>query len=133
MILDKKILSIYQSIGAAKVLILRADGQIVQPCTETHQHFSPQPDWVEHNPIEMWETTYTAIRRVLKQINICMKNIAVLAFTNQREIVVVWDRNTGQLVYNAVVWQCQRGAQMCMELHKQGYDAISVDFNICNS
>ena len=133
MILDKKMLSIDQSTSATKALLLRAVGQIVHRCTETHQQFYPQPDWVEHNPTEIWENTNTAIRRVLKQINICMKNIAALALTNQREIVVVWDRNTGQLVYNAVVWQCQRGAQMCMELHKQGYDAISVDFNICNS
>ena len=127
MILDKKILSIDQRTSATKVLLLKADGQIVHRCTENHQHFYPQPDWEEHNPIEIWKNTYTAIRNILKEINIDVKHIAAMAITNQRETIVVWDRNTGQLVYNAVVWQCQRGAQMCMELHKQGYDAIVED------
>ena len=106
MIHDKKILSIDQSTNATKALNLKADGQIVYRFTENHQQFYPQPDRVEHDPTEIWEKTKTAIRKVLKESNTDVKNIAAMAFTNQRETVVVWDRNTGQLVYNAVVWQC---------------------------
>ena len=69
MILDKKILSIDQTTSAAKALLLRAVGHLAQPCTETHQHFSPQPDGVENHPIENWENSYTAIRKIITEIN----------------------------------------------------------------
>lgn len=104
MILDKKILSIDQSASAAKALLLKADGQIVQPCTETHQHYSSQLDWTEHNPIEIWENLYTAIRNKLEEKNRDKKPIAALAITKAGETVVIWNRNTGQLAYDAVVW-----------------------------
>ena len=121
---DKKILTIDQSTSGTKVLIINADGQIVHRCTEDHRQFYPQPDWVEHDPIEIWEKTQTAIRRVLTESNTNVQCIAAVAITNQRETVVVWDRKTGQPVYNAVVWQCQRGAQICKELREAGYNAM---------
>jgi len=89
MIIDKKMLSIDQSTSATKALLLRAVGQIVHRCTETHQQFYPQPDWVEHNPTEIWENTNTAIQRVLKQINICMKNIAATGYSKEIQIGVI--------------------------------------------
>ena len=104
---DKKILAIDQSTSGTKALILKADGQIIHRCTQNHRQFYPQPDWVEHNPIEIWQKTKTVIERVLKESNTDVKNIVAVAITNQRETVVVWDRNSGQPVYNAVVWQCQ--------------------------
>ena len=124
MMAEAKILAIDQSTSGTKTIIFDDQGKVVHRCTENHQQFYPQPDWVEHDPVEIWEKTKTAIRRVLKESNKDVQNIAAVAITNQRETVVVWDRNSGQPVYNAVVWQCQRGVQICRELREQGYETM---------
>ena len=124
MMAETKILAIDQSTSGTKALLINGDGQIVHRCTENHRQFYPQPDWVEHDPIEIWEKTQLSIRRVLKESSTDLKEIAAVAITNQRETVVVWDRNNGRQVYNAVVWQCQRGAQICRELREQGYETM---------
>lgn len=118
---NQNILAIDQSTSATKVLLVNANGQIVQRCTEKHHSYYPQPDWVEHDPVEIWRNTQTAILRVFTESSIRMQSIAAVAITNQRETVVVWDRNTGEPVYNAIVWQCQRGAETCKRLSDQGH------------
>lgn len=122
-----KILTIDQSTSGTKALIVDADGKIVHRCTENHQQFYPQPDWVEHDPQEIYEKTKLAIRNVFQESKTDQSEIAGVAITNQRETIVVWDRKTGQPVYNAIVWQCQRGADTCRKLREQGYEALVED------
>ncbi|MFQ6114372.1 MAG: glycerol kinase GlpK [bacterium] len=121
---QKYILAVDQSTGGTKAIIFDSQGNLVHRCTENHQQFYPQPDWVEHDPDEIFEKTLLAIKNVLAQSGIELAKIAALAITNQRETVAVWDRKTSKPVYNAVVWQCQRGAESCKILKQKGYGEI---------
>ena len=121
---EKIILAIDQSTSGTKAVLFDIQGKVVHRCTESHQQFYPQPDWVEHNPEEIWEKTKLAIRNVLSESNTKQSEIAAVAVTNQRETVAVWDKISGKSIYNAIVWQCQRGAEACKIFKEQGLDEI---------
>ena len=116
-----KILAIDQSTSGTKAIIFDNRGKVVHRCTEDHEQFYPQPDWVEHDPEEIYEKTMLAIKNVLLESKTDLSDIAAVAITNQRETVAVWDKKSGKPVYNAIVWQCQRGAEACRILEEQGY------------
>ncbi|HAC87793.1 MAG TPA: glycerol kinase, partial [Gammaproteobacteria bacterium] len=86
---------------------------------ELTQHF-PADGWVEHDAIEIWETTLKSCYTAIKQTNISFKDIACIGITNQRETTVVWDRQTGKPIYRAIVWQDRRTSDYCEELNSQG-------------
>jgi glycerol kinase len=94
---------------------------VAQAYAEFTQHF-PQPGWVEHDPVEIWQSLLSCIRRVLEQINAA--DLAAVAITNQRETTVLWDRETGKPVHNAIVWQCRRTAPRCAELRKNHAEEV---------
>ncbi|MBN2012804.1 glycerol kinase GlpK [candidate division KSB1 bacterium] len=121
---DAKILAIDQSTSGTKAVIFSDQGKVVHRCTENHEQYYPQPDWVEHDPEEIFEKTKLAIKNVLKESKTDLSEIAAVAITNQRETVAVWDRTNGKPVYNAIVWQCQRGAAVCKTLKEQGYSEM---------
>ncbi len=85
----------------------------------------PKPGWVEHDPLEIWATLSSVLAEVLAKTGNAVEEIAAIGITNQRETTIVWDRKTGQPVYNAIVWQCRRTAALCEELKK---DAELVSF-----
>jgi len=87
-----------------------------------HKQYYPQPGWVEHDPEEILTNTYKSVEQLLEKSNIQRSDITSIAITNQRETVVVWDKRTGKPVYNAVVWQCNRGMHICEELIAQGHE-----------
>lgn len=124
MIMDKKILAIDQSTSGTKAIVFDKRGKVVHRCTENHEQFYPQPDWVEHDPVEIYEKTKLAIKTVLAESNTDLSEIAAVAITNQRETVAVWDKTTGKPIYNAIVWQCQRGAAACKQLKEAGYEEM---------
>jgi glycerol kinase len=121
---EPRILAIDQSTSGTKAILFDPRGRVVHRCTETHEQFYPQPDWVEHDPEEIWEKTRCAIRNVLSGSNVRPSDIAAVAITNQRETVVAWEKATGKPVYNAVVWQCQRGAEACRVLRERGFGDV---------
>ena len=82
----------------------------------------PQPGWVEHDPLEIWATQKRALTDAVNNAHIDPKQIAALGITNQRETTILWDRVTGQPVYNAIVWQCRRTAYICDQLKADGLD-----------
>ena len=90
---------------------------------EFTQHY-PHPGWVEHDAQEIWGTQIMVAKEALKKINATADQIAAIGITNQRETAIVWDRKTGEAVYNAVVWQCRRTAEYCDFLKQQGYDSM---------
>jgi len=94
---------------------------VAQAYAEFTQHF-PRPGWVEHDPFEIWDTVLTCIRRVSREVNAA--DIAAVAVTNQRETTVLWDRETGRPVHNAIVWQCRRTAERCAELRAKHADEV---------
>jgi glycerol kinase len=91
-------------------------GRIVGLDQLEHEQIFPQPGWVEHNPMEIWENTQKVIRGGLKKTGLTGNDIAAIGITNQRETTVVWDKNTGQPYYNAIVWQCMRTDEICKDL-----------------
>ncbi|MBM4038821.1 MAG: glycerol kinase GlpK [Planctomycetes bacterium] len=94
---------------------------VAQAYAEFAQHF-PRPGWVEHDPFEIWDSLLTCIRLVTRQVDVA--NIAAVAVTNQRETAVLWDRETGRPVHNAIVWQCRRTAERCAELKARHADEV---------
>ncbi len=85
---------------------------------ELKQHF-PQPGWVEHDPDEIWRDTISVFRRVMSNARVDVAQIAGIGITNQRETTVIWDRETGKPIHNAIVWQDRRTADWCRRMAKQ--------------
>ncbi len=86
---------------------------------EFTQHF-PQSGWVEHDPKDLWDTTLATCRKAIETAG----EIAAIGITNQRETTVVWDRETGEPVYNAIVWQDRRTAEVCADLRAEGFEEV---------
>jgi glycerol kinase len=121
------ILAIDAGTTSSRALIFDKNGvQIALAQYEFTQYF-PKEGWVEHDPIEIWETQKKAIRDVLAQANISSDEIEAIGITNQRETTVVWDKNTGLPVYNAIVWQDRRTAAFCESLVNAGYEQMVQD------
>ena len=118
--MDKYILAIDQGTTSTRALIFDKSGIAVSSGQhELTQHF-PADGWVEHDAIEIWETTLKSCYTAIKQTNISFKDIACIGITNQRETTVVWDRQTGEPIYRAIVWQDRRTSDYCEELNSQG-------------
>jgi len=118
----KYTLVIDQSTSATKAMLFDEKESLVARTSIDHKQYYPQPGWVEHDPAEILENTYKSAEQVIKTNNIDRNDITSMAITNQRETVVVWDRRTGRPVYNAVVWQCNRGTAICEYLIARGHE-----------
>ena len=114
------IISIDQSTSATKAVLFNEKCQLVCRKNVAHKQYYPKPGWVEHDAEEIYRNAVEAVREVVEATRGDGVTYS-LAITNQRETVVVWNRNTGKPVYNAVVWQCQRGAEICDDLRQRGY------------
>jgi len=121
---NKYILAVDQGTSATKVILFSRKGQLVYRSNIVHKQYYPNPGWVEHDPEEIYENTLKAIHDIFYEVKIKGQQIMALAITNQRETALIWDKQTGQPVYNAIVWQCNRGNSICNRLIKQGYEKI---------
>jgi glycerol kinase len=119
--MSRFILSIDQSTSGTKAILFDQSGRLVARATVEHQQFYPNPGWVEHDALEIYQKTLRAVENVLDESRIDRCQIAVVSIANQRETVLVWDKKTGKPVYHAVVWQCQRAGAICKELVDKGY------------
>ncbi|MCB9355030.1 MAG: glycerol kinase GlpK [Lewinellaceae bacterium] len=116
----KYILAIDQGTTSTRAIVFDKQGNTIAVAQqEITQHF-PKPGWVEHNPVEIWESVQATVRQVVDRVG--ASNIAAIGITNQRETTVVWDKRTGKPVYNAIVWQSRQTADICSELKKKGLD-----------
>ena len=95
-------------------------GKIVGLDQIEHEQIFPKPGWVEHNPMEIWENTCRVIKSAMGKVGVSGKQIAAIGITNQRETAVVWDKQTGKPLCNAIVWQCTRTDEICRQLEKDG-------------
>ena len=105
---EKFVLAIDQGTTSTRAIIFNHAGEIVSVGQKEFTQIFPNPGWVEHNPIEIWDTTRTVVAEALQKAEINRHNLAAVGITNQRETTVVWDKNTGEPVYNAIVWQDMR-------------------------
>jgi glycerol kinase len=122
----KYTLAIDQSTSATKAMLFDEKATLVARASVDHKQFYPKPGWVEHDAEEILRNTYQAAADVLKKSKIAGSDVASVAVTNQRETVVVWDKRTGKPVYHAVVWQCNRGTEICEKLIHQGQESLVV-------
>lgn len=112
------ILAIDQGTTGSRAVLYGKDGlKVAGAYKEFAQHF-PRPGWVEHDPLDLWRSTYHTMQKILKEIP--RAEIAAIGITNQRETTILWDKETGRPVYNAIVWQCRRTAGRCDELKRRG-------------
>ncbi len=114
----KFILTIDQSTSATKALLIDSTGSVKYKVSRKHEQIYPALGWVEHNPMEIYENVKLVAKEIIDLNRISEEDILGLSITNQRETVVVWDKETGLPVYNAIVWQCRRTSEICTELKK---------------
>ena len=105
--------------GIRAILFDRAGGLVAEASQEFPQIY-PVPGWVEHNPLDIWNTQITVAKKVLDTAGVAAHEVAAIGITNQRETTIVWDRHTGHPVMNAIVWQDRRTAGLCDELKARG-------------
>ncbi|XPV77528.1 MAG: glycerol kinase GlpK [Desulfovibrio sp.] len=105
---------------SSRFIIFDEKGRIVGLDQKEHKQIYPQPGWVEHDPMEIWNNTCEVIKGALTKSGIKGSELAAIGITNQRETTVVWDRNTGKPFHNAIVWQCTRTHEICKELIADG-------------
>ena len=121
------ILAIDQSTSATKGILFNKKGTIEHKLSLEHKQYYPRPDFVEHDPEEIFQNTIRIIKNIISEKKISPSAIASIAITNQRETAMIWDRHSSKPVCNAVVWQCQRGAELCARLRDEGYGKMIMD------
>ncbi|MDF2035375.1 glycerol kinase GlpK [Cytobacillus oceanisediminis] len=122
--MEKYILSLDQGTTSSRAILFNKKGEIVHTAQkEFTQHF-PKPGWVEHNANEIWGSILSVIAGVFSESGIKPEQIAGIGITNQRETTVVWDKETGAPIYNAIVWQSRQTSEICDELKEKGYNDL---------
>lgn len=114
------IISLDQGTTSSRALLVDQDGTIVNMVQQEFQQIFPNPGWVEHNPKEILKSQLGVMHQLVEKANIKIQDIRAIGITNQRETTLVWDKNTGEPVYNAIVWQDKRTADICEDLKKKG-------------
>ncbi len=116
------ILSIDQGTTSSRAIVFDHHSRIVADAQREFEQFYPNEGWVEHDPEEIWESTLTVSRAAVKKAEALDAKVEAIGVTNQRETVVVWDRKTGVPIYNAIVWQDRRTADVCGKMKKDGLE-----------
>jgi glycerol kinase len=114
-------LALDQGTTSSRAILFDGTQNIIGMEQKEFAQMYPKEGWVEHDPMEIYSSQYAVMMELLTRYNIKADDIAAIGITNQRETTIVWDRNTGQPVYNAIVWQCRRTSAIVDELVKQGY------------
>ncbi|MFB9214775.1 glycerol kinase GlpK [Vibrio sinaloensis] len=119
---QKYIVALDQGTTSSRAVILDHDANIVSLSQREFTQIYPQSGWVEHDPLEIWATQSSTFIETLAKSGIRSDQLAAIGITNQRETTIVWNKETGKPVYNAIVWQCRRTAEICEELKSRGLE-----------
>jgi len=122
--MSQYIISLDQGTTSSRAIIFDEKQNIVSVAQKEFNQIYPQPGWVEHNPMEIYSTQYSVMIEALAQSGLSARDIAAIGITNQRETTIVWNKDTGQPIYNAIVWQCRRTAPICEELKAKGHSEM---------
>ena len=125
--MKKYVLAIDAGTTSSRAVVFDKKGTQISISQFEFTQIFPKESWVEHDPIEIWETQLKAIHDVVKKSNINVDEIDSIGITNQRETTVIWNKNTGEPVYNAIVWQDRRTSSICEDLDKSGYKKLFYD------
>ena len=122
--MGKYVLSIDQSTQGTKALLFDHIGKLKGRSDLLHKQYVNEFGWVEHDPEEIYNNVLSTVKNLVQQTGVNRNDIAVLGISNQRETVVVWERETGKPVYNAIVWQCARATEICNKISSSGYSDL---------
>ena len=120
----KYILAFDQGTTSSRSVVIDHGGKIVASAQKEFQQIYPKPGWVEHDPMEIWSSQSATATEALSRANLNTDQIAAVGVTNQRETTIIWDKETGRPVYNAIVWQDRRTADYCRQLKKEGIEEM---------
>ena len=120
--MSKFILAIDQGTTGSTVILFAKDGSIIARAYSEFGQIYPKPGWVEHDAVEIWDVTSSVIKEALQSASISSADIAAIGITNQRETTVLWDKNTGEPIHNAIVWQCRRTSDFCNQLKENSLE-----------
>jgi glycerol kinase len=119
-VVERFILALDQGTTSSRAIVFDHAGKVVSSGQAEFPQIFPQPGWVEHDPEEIWRSQIGAAQAALREADMAPSQIAAIGITNQRETTILWDRKTGEPVYNAIVWQCRRTAAICDDLKARG-------------
>jgi glycerol kinase len=122
--MKKYILTLDQGTTSSRAILFNQEGKIASLAQKEFKQFYPKPGWVEHDPMEIWSSQASVITEAILKESFNAENIAAVGITNQRETTVVWDKETGLPIYNAIVWQDRRTAEQCDLLKQKKLDAV---------
>lgn len=117
----KYILALDQGTTSSRAILFDQSGNIVAVAQKEFKQYYPHPGWVEHDPEEIWSSQFSVMAEVMARKGISTDQVAGIGITNQRETTIVWDKDTGKPVYNAIVWQDRRTAEFCDQLNASGH------------
>lgn len=120
--MKKYIMALDQGTTSSRCILFDREGNVCSMSQKEFTQIYPQPGWVEHNPMEIWSSQLAVATECMAVVGATHENIAAIGITNQRETTILWDRRTGEPVYNAIVWQCRRTSDMIEELKADGFD-----------
>ena len=121
---DKLIMALDQGTTSSRCILYDKNSRIVSVGQVEFRQQYPKPGWVEHDPMDIWNSQYEALIDALNRAHITIMDIAAIGITNQRETTICWNAKTGEPVCNAIVWQCRRTAAICDEMKKQGLEPL---------
>ena len=119
--MKKYILALDEGTTSARSILFDHECNIISSAQHELAQYYPQPGWVEQNPMEIYANQYATLTECIAKSDISVEEIAGIGITNQRETTIMWNKNTGKPIYNAIVWQCRRTADMCDELVNAGH------------
>lgn len=122
--MSKYVLALDQGTTSSRAILFDRHGRVVDSAQQEFPQIYPQPGWVEHDPEAIWSSQLQVAQQVLAAQRLTAADIVAIGITNQRETTIVWDRVTGKPVYNAIVWQCRRTADLCEALKREGFDRV---------
>lgn len=122
--MDQYILALDQGTTSTRAILFNKQGKIVHSAQREFPQYFPKPGWVEHNPNEIWGSILAVIASCLSESGVKPGQVAGIGITNQRETTIIWEKETGNHIYNAVVWQSRQTADICEELKAAGHDSL---------
>ncbi|MCR5255743.1 MAG: glycerol kinase GlpK [Acetatifactor sp.] len=120
----KYVMALDQGTTSSRCILFDKHGNICAMYQKEFKQIYPKPGWVEHNPMEIWSSLLSVAIECMASINASAEDISAIGITNQRETTIVWEKDTGRPVYNAIVWQCRRTADRIEELKSDGFDKV---------
>ncbi|MCR1950591.1 glycerol kinase GlpK [Clostridium sp. DSM 100503] len=120
--MGKYIIALDQGTTSSRAIVFDKEQNIIGISQKEFTQIYPKEGWVEHDPVEIWATQYGVLQEVIAKTNIDRDDVAAIGITNQRETTIVWEKSTGKPIYNAIVWQCRRTADICDNLKANGWE-----------